>query len=410
MQRLESYTPYQFALFRIGLGLLILFCLVPMLWHGTALFSDQSMVANPELNWTYGYLYNPLDTYDSPAVITAVIASSIIFALGFTFGVFRRTSALLLYVGWTCLFNRNNFINHPGISFVGWLLLASTLVPLGEPLSLGARSVQLKDDWFMPRALFVGAWLVMAFSYTLSGVLKAASPSWIDGTAIYYVVRTANTYQWWFADWLRDLPLPFWKLMNWGTLALEILFLPLCLFSRGRMIASLGMVGLHVGIATFFDFIELTLSLMVVHFFTFDSRWFSARKVSDKQPIIFYDGVCGLCDGFVQFVHSEDVSRVFKLAPLQGETARELLGDDANSMHSIILVDETGKRFERSAAVLRILSWMGGLWWFARVCWIIPGFIRDAIYRLVAHYRYSIFGKYDACKLPSDKDKARFLD
>lgn len=410
MRRLESYTPYQFALARIFLGLLIIFCMVPMLWHGVDLFSSVSMVANPQLNWTYGYLYNPLDTYDSPPVILSVIVATIVLAVLFTLGIFRRSCAVLLWVCWTCLFNRNNFISHPGVSFVGWLLLATALVPTGEPLVLGAKSSRLNHDWFMPRALFVGAWLVMAVSYTLSGVLKAASPSWIDGTAIYYVTRTANTYQWWFADIVRDLPMLFWMGMTWLTLALEILFLPLCVISKGRLAAWGGMLLLHLGIATFFDFIELTLSLMVVHFFTFDARWFPGRKTEGGQPIIFYDGVCGLCDNFVQFVLSEDFCGVFKLAPLQGETAKELLGEDAESMHSIVLLDENGERYERSAAVLRILTWMGGLWRFAGVLWIVPRQIRDIVYNFIARNRYKVFGKFEACRMPSEAERERFLD
>lgn len=411
MQRLDSYSPYQFTLFRCFFGVLIAFCLFPMLWHGPDLFSSRSMVPDPAMNWTYGYFINPLDRYDSPEVIVGVVSLALLLSILYTLGIFRRTSAVLLWICWTCLFNRNNFVGHPGVAFVGWLLLASALVPLGEPLALGGKRERQSGSWFMPRALFRGAWLVLAVSYSMSGLLKAASPSWIDGTAIYYVTRTANTYQWWLADWVREFPLSFWRGVTWLTLGLEVLFLPLSLFSKGRALAWGAMLALHVGIACFFDFIELTLSLVAVHLFTFDARWLPPKAVREKShPTIFYDGVCGLCDRFVQFVLAEDKSGIFRLAPLQGETAKQALGEDAAALKSVVLVDEKGNRFERSAAVLRILSWMGGLWTVARLFFLVPAPLRDVVYNFIARRRYRIFGKFDACKIPTPDQRSRFLD
>lgn len=129
-----------------------------------------------------------------------------------------------------------------------------------------------------------------------------------------------------------------------------------------------------------------------------------------EHPVVFFDGVCGLCNSFVDFLMKHDKKEIFYFAPLQGEFAKELkvLAPYRDNMSSVVLWRE-GHVFTESTAALEILIALGGLWTVLRVFYLIPRFMRDPFYRLVARYRYRIFGKSQTCRLPSPEEKARFL-
>lgn len=129
------------------------------------------------------------------------------------------------------------------------------------------------------------------------------------------------------------------------------------------------------------------------------------------QPVIFFDGVCNLCNAAVQFIIKHDKAAVFKLAALQSAAAAQLLqslpipGDTANS----ILLLEDGKLYARSTAALRIARHLRGSWKLLYVFILVPAFLRDAVYKLVARNRYRILGKQDSCMVPAPELQHRFL-
>jgi predicted DCC family thiol-disulfide oxidoreductase YuxK len=127
-----------------------------------------------------------------------------------------------------------------------------------------------------------------------------------------------------------------------------------------------------------------------------------------NHPIIFYDGVCGLCDRSVQFVIKRDTKRVFRYATLQSEFARGVLGENI-SFDSFILYDK-GKVFYRSSAALRTFAKLGGIWPLTSILMLVPPFIRNAVYDFIAGNRYKWFGKFDSCKIPTPEQRALFLD
>lgn len=96
------------------------------------LFSAEGMLPDARANFRFGILPNPLDHGCSPAAAWAFVATLAVLAFGLAAGVHRRTSALLLWYGWACLFNRNNLISNPGLPYLGLLLLLTVLVPAGE--------------------------------------------------------------------------------------------------------------------------------------------------------------------------------------------------------------------------------------------------------------------------------------
>ncbi|MEX0653213.1 MAG: DCC1-like thiol-disulfide oxidoreductase family protein [Phycisphaeraceae bacterium] len=128
------------------------------------------------------------------------------------------------------------------------------------------------------------------------------------------------------------------------------------------------------------------------------------------QPIIFFDGVCGMCNTFVDLILRVDRKQVFRFAPLQGATAREMLpplADDARQW-SMIYVDKAGVHDESDAS-LEVYRRLGGLWWLLSLARHVPRGVRNPVYRVIARNRYRWFGKKEACRLPTEAERARFL-
>lgn len=129
-----------------------------------------------------------------------------------------------------------------------------------------------------------------------------------------------------------------------------------------------------------------------------------------SKPIVFYDGLCGFCDQSVQFLLRIDRRKRLFFAPLQGSTAKNLLDPTlTQDLDSIVFLSQGNVR-QRSSAILAILQTVGGAW---RLTWplsIIPRFLRDGVYQILAQNRYRWFGRLDQCRLPSTSQKSRFLD
>ena len=126
------------------------------------------------------------------------------------------------------------------------------------------------------------------------------------------------------------------------------------------------------------------------------------------HPVILFDGVCNLCTGSVQFVIERDSRKRFRFASLQSPVAERLLGR-REDLESIILLQD-GKTYRKSGAALRIARRLDGLWPLLAVLLIIPGFLRDAVYDWIGRRRYRMFGRREACWLPSVDLADRFLN
>ncbi|HEX6984408.1 MAG TPA: DCC1-like thiol-disulfide oxidoreductase family protein [Planctomycetaceae bacterium] len=128
------------------------------------------------------------------------------------------------------------------------------------------------------------------------------------------------------------------------------------------------------------------------------------------HPVLFFDGVCGLCDATVNWLLRRDRAGVLRFAPLQGETAARVLPPaDSQDLRSVVLVDAAGVH-RRSAAVVRTLQHLGGRYRvYARLLWLVPGPLRELGYKAVSKVRYRLFGKKDLCRLPKPGESERFL-
>jgi predicted DCC family thiol-disulfide oxidoreductase YuxK len=136
------------------------------------------------------------------------------------------------------------------------------------------------------------------------------------------------------------------------------------------------------------------------------------------HPILLYDGVCGLCNRLVQFILRRDPAGSFRFASLQSPLASRILARhraDARDLDTVYVVLNVHAPDEsllvRSDAVLFVLAQLGGLWRaLALVLKLLPHFLRDFGYNIVARRRYRIFGRSETCILPALENRDRFLD
>lgn len=138
----------------------------------------------------------------------------------------------------------------------------------------------------------------------------------------------------------------------------------------------------------------------------------SASSIDPTLPprIVFFDGICGLCNTSVDFLMPRDHNDRLHFATLQGETAEQLLSPEQLSDLDTILYYREGKVLDRSTAVLTILKDMGGPWSVLRVALILPRSLRDAVYKIVADNRYRWFGKKESCRMPTPKERGKIMD
>lgn len=129
---------------------------------------------------------------------------------------------------------------------------------------------------------------------------------------------------------------------------------------------------------------------------------------AEQPPVILFDGVCNLCNNTVQFIIRHDKAHRFRFAALQSAYGQRVTAEFAISGDSVVLF-QNGKIYQRSSAVLKIAPRLHGLYWLLGAGYILPRFLRDAIYDFVARNRYKWFGKQESCMIPTKELQALFL-
>lgn len=127
--------------------------------------------------------------------------------------------------------------------------------------------------------------------------------------------------------------------------------------------------------------------------------------------IVLFDGVCNFCNGSVNFIIERDTENYFKFAPLQSEIGQELLEKyNINKAETdSVIVIEDGAAYTYSTGALKVARHLDGAWSWLYGFIIVPKFLRDFAYKTFAKNRYRLFGKTDACMMPTPKIKERFL-
>jgi predicted DCC family thiol-disulfide oxidoreductase YuxK len=131
--------------------------------------------------------------------------------------------------------------------------------------------------------------------------------------------------------------------------------------------------------------------------------------------LVMYDGTCGFCDASVQWLISHDTDKKLHYAPLQGETAKAILArhpELPKGLDSIVLVEQTtaGESLRwYSTAAFSIARALPAPWRYLSFFSILPVFLTNIGYKLVARFRYQIWGKRESCRIPRPDERALFL-
>ncbi|RLZ07545.1 thiol-disulfide oxidoreductase DCC family protein [Faecalibacter macacae] len=130
------------------------------------------------------------------------------------------------------------------------------------------------------------------------------------------------------------------------------------------------------------------------------------------KKIILFDGVCNLCNSSVQFIIERDTKNVFLFSSLQSDFGQKILKENnlnEENFDSIILIDED-KIYQKSDAALRIAKELQSPIKYFNLFLILPQFLRDFGYDLIAKNRYKFFGKQESCWIPTEELKNKFLN
>jgi predicted DCC family thiol-disulfide oxidoreductase YuxK len=134
------------------------------------------------------------------------------------------------------------------------------------------------------------------------------------------------------------------------------------------------------------------------------------RIFPENGPVIVFDGVCVLCNGWVRFLLKRDRGR-YRFATMQSAAGRALLsrhGLDADDPSSFLLIED-GRAWTDTDAIQRVLTGLGGVWRIAALIAWLPRGLRDPLYRLIARNRYRWFGT-TLCHVPSEAQHSRFIE
>ena len=173
--------------------------------------------------------------------------------------------------------------------------------------------------------------------YTLSGIVKLYVPAWQEGTAIADALSQPMANEIALTHWVQGLPEGVLQFMTWCILAAELLALPLAIAKPTRKWGWLSLL-LSQGVCVLlFGFHDVTPGVLILHLFIFDRSWLKPVAMKSAHPVVFFDGVCNLCNHTVDFIVSEDELRRFRFAPIQGKTAETIDVEEVKSGESMAL-------------------------------------------------------------------------
>ena len=253
----NGWTGGQFSLFRILLGLYLCIHFLDLVPWAPEVFSSAGMLSDGGLSPLIGLFPNIFLLNDSPQFVQGVVISGVAASLLFTAGYRQKMAAVWCLFVLASLFGRNPLIANPALPYVGFMLLASLFVPSG---AYGSHAAKGRDDlgrgWVMPQDVILGAWIVLALTYSYSGYTKLLSPSWVSGDNIQFVLNNPLARDYFLRDLFLWLPPIFLKLATWGVLVIELFFLPLVLFKKLRPVMWTLMLLIQIGFALSVEFLR----------------------------------------------------------------------------------------------------------------------------------------------------------
>ena len=415
-----GYTGGQYSLFRILFGAYLAVHFGYLSLHAVELFSASGMLAEGQHSPLLAIAPSLFRLSDTPLVTVLITLSGSLAAVALATGRFDRLGAAWMLVVLISLFARNPLIANPALPYVGLMLFAHLCLPPAPFGSLAARGrADPAGDWVMPRPVLVALTIVLCLSYSYSGYTKLLSPNWVSGDAVALVMQNPLARDWFLRDLLLALPEWVTTSITVFILYVELFFAPLFLIKGLRVWLWSAMLIVQFGFLLLLSFPDLTIPMLLFHLLLFDPAWLPRRPLN--RATLHYDGECGICHAAVRFALAEtppmeqtppgsasDPGRLIhgrRAGPGHGRSRRHRLWGtrngaalafrpmqldvpDVENAGSWCLVDESGKRFEKTSAVVRLMEAGGGVW---RLCAtavrMTPAFLRDGAYDALARVR-----------------------
>lgn len=274
--RRPAVSPRQFAAFRIAFGGFLFAWLATLVPWAAELWGDGGLAGLPEPARYGPRVPSPIAASLPDAAAPWLLAAFAALGALVAAGVARRAAALGLWLGLVWLHDRNPAFHSPALAYLGWLCLALVVIPSGEPWRVSRRP----DDpgWRLPPGLFAGAWWVLALAYGVSGLDKLSSVAWREGRAIPLVLDLPWARPGAVRAALLSLPDAAQRAITWYGLGAELFFPVLAAWRWTRPLAWAAGLSLHLGLLVIMDFPELSLGMLMAHWFTFDGRWLDAFR------------------------------------------------------------------------------------------------------------------------------------
>jgi len=129
----------------------------------------------------------------------------------------------------------------------------------------------------------------------------------------------------------------------------------------------------------------------------------------DGRALFVFDGVCVLCSGGASWIMRHDKRARVNFTPAQGTLGQALYAHYGVAMNESYLLIADGRAFTASRGYLELCRILGGWWHVLRVTAVIPEYLRDWLYALIARNRYRWFGKADYCSLLTAAQRSRLV-
>jgi len=203
----------------------------------------------------------------------------ILLSLLFTFGIYRKLSAVGIWIILRFLVYKNIYYYGMNLDYVGFLLLLTLFIPNGESLALKKEN----PNWQMPQNVYFGAWLVFTLSMTMSGINKLLiSPEWRSGETIQILFTESAAYH---SETIKSLVLSFpafFKLLTWLTLILEMISVFILFNRRLRYYYSVSTFFVFTSVSLFLAMSEVGFSVIIFEILLFDSNFWK-RSYATKN-------------------------------------------------------------------------------------------------------------------------------
>ncbi len=399
----NGWTGTQYSVFRALFGAYLCVHFLHLVPWAAELFSSSGVLPDGGLSPLFAAFPSIYAISDAPIFVQTTLLLAAAASIAFAIGAYDRIAALCAWLVLASLFIRNPLIANPSLPYVGFMLLAHLFVAPAPHASLASRGRADPDGgWTLSPSVFLAGWVVLAVSYSYSGYTKLLSPSWVGGDTIAYVLQNPLARSWALRDLFLWLPPELLTALTWIVLYVELLFAPIVLWKAARAWMWLAMLLIQFGFLFLLNFADLTIGMLLFHMFTFNPSWLPGKPFASGD-VLYYDGKCAMCHGFVRFLLAEERTATLRFAPLQGRSfAAEVSEQDRRRLpDSLVFRSADGILLVRSEAVVRMLLHVGGLWTLlGHALRVIPLRLRDLGYDIIGAVRYRLFGaRPDMCPL-----------